>query len=143
MDSYEYKTGTFIGNGSTEIFFRHWQASRQKGILVISHGIGEHSGRYNNIVNELEGKSNCEVNTLEELNVKISSGSYIDTYIDKSNGVPYMRVGNIKPFTIDEQGRSLVFVSKDSLFETFPMRMSETTSSGNSSKRIKVCRDRS
>jgi len=67
----------------------------------------------NYIFNELETKSSCEVKTLEDLDVKISSGSYIDTYIDKKNGVPYMRVGNIKPFTIDEQGRSLVFVSKN------------------------------
>ena len=67
----------------------------------------------NHVFNELESKSSCEVKTLNELEAKISSGSYIDTYIDESKGIPYIRVGNIKPFTIDEQGRSLVFVSKD------------------------------
>ncbi len=81
-------------------------------ILSIDKRLDAKSFFVNYVFNKLENKSSCEVKTLEELNVKISSGSYIDTYIDKSNGVPYMRVGNIKPFTIDEQGRSLVFVSK-------------------------------
>lgn len=67
----------------------------------------------NRVFNELENKSVCEVKTLDEIDAKISSGSYIDTYIDKSDGVPYIRVGNIKPFTIDEQVKSLVFVSKN------------------------------
>ena len=67
----------------------------------------------NHVFDELEKKSICKVKTLNELNVKISSGSYIDTYIDKISGVPYLRVGDIKPFTIDESDKSLVFVSKN------------------------------
>lgn len=67
----------------------------------------------NHVFNELENKSVCEVKTLNELGTKISSGSYIDTYINESEGVPYIRVGNIKPFTIDESVKSLVFVSKN------------------------------
>ncbi len=67
----------------------------------------------NFIFNEIEKKSSCEVKTLGELDVKISSGSYIDSYLDKTEGVPYIRVGNIKPFTIDESNKSLVYVSKN------------------------------
>lgn len=67
----------------------------------------------NRVFDELEKKSNCEVKTLKELNAQISSGSYIDTYINKIDGIPYLRVGNIKPFCIDEQPKSLVFVSKN------------------------------
>lgn len=67
----------------------------------------------NHVFDELEKKSSCEVKTLNELNVQISSGSYIDTYINKNEGIPYFRVGNIKPFCIDEQLKSLVFVSKN------------------------------
>jgi len=66
----------------------------------------------NFVFDELEKKSSCEVKTLSELDVKISSGSYIDTYLDKAEGVPYIRVGNIKPFTMDEQEKSLVYVSR-------------------------------
>ncbi len=65
------------------------------------------------IFNLLEKKSSYEVRTLEELEVQISSGSYIDQYVCKSEGVPYIRVGNIKPFSIDEQERGCVFVSRN------------------------------
>ena len=65
------------------------------------------------VFNELEDKSVCKVNTLSELKTNITSGSYIDKYIEKSRGIPYIRVGNIKPFAIAEQDRSLVFVSKN------------------------------
>jgi hypothetical protein len=67
----------------------------------------------NAVFDELEKKSSCKVKTLDELRVRISSGSYVDTYINKQDGVPYLRVGNIKPFTIDEQDKSLVFVSSN------------------------------
>ncbi len=62
---------------------------------------------------ELENKNIYKVKTLSDLKVNIISGSYIDRYIKKSEGVPYIRVGNVKPFTIDEQDKKLVFVSKN------------------------------
>ena len=65
------------------------------------------------IFNELEKKSLCQVKTLNELKPNIISGSYVDNYIKASEGVPYIRVGNIKPFTIDENIKKMVFVSKN------------------------------
>ena len=55
MDSYSHNTGTFIGKGGTEIFFQTWGVEDPRGILVIAHGVGEHSGRYGNIIDELKG----------------------------------------------------------------------------------------
>lgn len=57
MNSYTHSIGTFIGKGGTEIFFQNWSVEHPRGILVIAHGVGEHSGRYNNIINELKGRS--------------------------------------------------------------------------------------
>ncbi len=54
MKSYEHDTGTFIGFGSNEIFYQRWTVPSPRGILVIAHGIGEHSGRYENIINKLD-----------------------------------------------------------------------------------------
>lgn len=51
------------------------------------------------------------VKTLEELDADISSGSYIDTYLEKKEGVPFIRVGNIKPFNMDENDENMKFVS--------------------------------
>ncbi len=56
MKSYNYESRTFIGKGGIEIFSQSWSVSKPEGILVISHGLGEHSGRYKNIIEKLEGQ---------------------------------------------------------------------------------------
>ena len=56
MESYTHITGTFIGKGGIEIFFQSWNAKTPRGILIIAHGLGEHSGRYMNLIKELKGK---------------------------------------------------------------------------------------
>lgn len=38
------------------IFYRHYKASPEKARMVISHGLGEHSGRYLNVINRLVPK---------------------------------------------------------------------------------------
>ncbi len=44
--------GTFSGYGGSELYYQCWQPeSRPKAILAITHGHGEHSGRYGNVVN--------------------------------------------------------------------------------------------
>jgi lysophospholipase len=56
MESYSHDTGTFSGKGGVEIFFQKWIAPKAKAALVLIHGVGEHSGRYNNLLNALKGK---------------------------------------------------------------------------------------
>lgn len=55
MNGYEHTTGTFIGKGGTEIFYQRWIAPSPKAVIVLVHGMGEHSGRYMNIINEMKG----------------------------------------------------------------------------------------
>ena len=55
MKGFEYNSGTFIGKGAVEIFFQTWQTPRPRGVVVVVHGMGEHSGRYHNLVKSLEG----------------------------------------------------------------------------------------
>ncbi|MBN1180124.1 MAG: lysophospholipase [Anaerolineae bacterium] len=48
MKHYE---GTFKGVGDKELFYQRWQPDgAPKAVLVIIHGLGEHSGRYPNVV---------------------------------------------------------------------------------------------
>ena len=54
---------------------------------------------------------NENVKTLEDLGAEISSGSYIDTYLGKDQGVTFIRVGNVKPFNMDENEDNLKYVS--------------------------------
>ena len=50
---------------------------------------------------------------IAELDIEISSGSYIDEYIPSLVGIPYIRVGNIKPFSLNEATRNTKYVSND------------------------------
>jgi len=50
----KHHTDTFTGFGDLEIFCQAWLPDETlKAALIIVHGIGEHSGRYMNIVNHL------------------------------------------------------------------------------------------
>ena len=46
-------TSSFSGKGGLEIFYRHLPAENETIRLVIAHGLGEHSGRYGNVVDAL------------------------------------------------------------------------------------------
>lgn len=56
MSSYTHNTGTFIGSSNNELFFQKWETDSAKIKLVIVHGLGEHSGRYGNIIKKLDGR---------------------------------------------------------------------------------------
>lgn len=56
MAAYNCSQGTFSGKGNIEIFYEKWIAERAKAIVVIVHGLGEHSGRYSNIIETASGK---------------------------------------------------------------------------------------
>ena len=60
---------------------------------------------------ELSKKQKIAVATLAELKEQIISGSYIDTYTTKEQGIPYLRVGDIKPFSFDENEDDFAYVS--------------------------------
>jgi restriction endonuclease S subunit len=47
------------------------------------------------------------------LKEQIISGSYIDAYTTKEQGIPYLRVGDIKPFSFDENEDDFVYVSPE------------------------------
>ncbi|MDR3272887.1 MAG: restriction endonuclease subunit S, partial [Flavobacteriaceae bacterium] len=63
--------------------------------------------------NSLSKKQKFAVTTLADLKEIIISGSYIDTYTTKEKGIPYLRVGDIKPFSFDENEDDFVYVSPD------------------------------
>jgi len=50
------QTGHFEGSDGLRVFYRYYTAESEKARLVIAHGLGEHSGRYGNVVNELVPK---------------------------------------------------------------------------------------
>ena len=53
----EHREGTFTGSGDTQLYYQAWlPESTPKGILMIVHGFGEHSGRYPAYVDHLPGR---------------------------------------------------------------------------------------
>ncbi|MFC1848850.1 alpha/beta hydrolase [candidate division CSSED10-310 bacterium] len=50
------KTGSFTSRDNLELFYRHFEAEPELGRVVIAHGVGEHSGRYGNVVQSLVPK---------------------------------------------------------------------------------------
>jgi type I restriction enzyme S subunit len=67
----------------------------------------------NDFFDRLLAKQKVEVETLDNLKEQIISGSYIDTYTTKEKGIPYLRVGDIKPFSFDENEDDFVYVSPE------------------------------
>ena len=43
------ETGVFSGSGGLSLFYRGWGQGGPKGVLAVVHGLGEHSGRYQNL----------------------------------------------------------------------------------------------
>ncbi len=43
-------TGEFVSPDGIKIFYRQYQAEAERARMVLSHGVGEHSGRYGNVI---------------------------------------------------------------------------------------------
>ena len=55
MTDYDHSIGKFTGKGGVEIFYQKWIAASPKCLIVIAHGVGEHSGRYMHIIDHMAG----------------------------------------------------------------------------------------
>ena len=49
-------TEGYIKQNDLKIYYRHYKASPEKARMIITHGLGEHSGRYLNVINRLVPK---------------------------------------------------------------------------------------
>ena len=56
MKPYHHEIGSFTGKGGVEIYFQKWIAEKVKAVLIIVHGLGEHSGRYGNLLDSFANK---------------------------------------------------------------------------------------
>ena len=53
MTALPEKTGTLTSDDGVKIFYRNYPAGSERARLVIAHGLGEHSGRYGNVVERM------------------------------------------------------------------------------------------
>ena len=50
MAAIHESTGELAGSDGIKIFYRQYQAESERARMVIAHGLGEHSGRYGNVI---------------------------------------------------------------------------------------------
>ena len=83
MESYNHDTSSFSGKGGVKIFYQKWLASKAKAVIVLAHGVGEHSGRYGNLLKALEGKG-VSVFALDHRGHGKSEGKkgHVDSFMD-------------------------------------------------------------
>jgi len=53
MSALSEYTGSFMSRDDITIFYRKYQANSERARMVISHGLGEHSGRYGTVIGRL------------------------------------------------------------------------------------------
>ena len=56
MSEYRYSSGTLVGHRAVELYFQKWETDPESVKVVIMHGLGEHSGRYDNLIKKLAHK---------------------------------------------------------------------------------------
>ena len=74
------KEGRFKGKKDVEIFWQSWTPARPKAVVVIVHGLGEHSGRYAHVADALV-KADCAVYAMDHRGHGKSGGAR--TVIDR------------------------------------------------------------
>jgi acylglycerol lipase len=83
MKSYNHETGSFTGKGGIEIFFQKWIADKAKAAIILVHGVGEHSGRYDNLIKAFADKK-ISVFAIDHRGHGKSDGKrgHIDSFMD-------------------------------------------------------------
>lgn len=66
----------------------------------------------NAFFDKLASQHHLTVEPLSKIKESVISGSYVDTYTTRENGIPYLRVADIKPFSFDENEDDLAYVSE-------------------------------
>lgn len=105
----EHNTGILIGKDGIEIFYQNWLVKKPKCILIILHGLGEHSGRYEHIVKSLaintvsyytldhrgHGKSAGKRGHINNIDEYISDLKLLIRYIENQHGsIPRIIMGH-------------------------------------------------
>jgi len=54
----EHEEGVFQGSGDIKLYYQYWEPRAEaRAVVAIVHGVGEHSGRYQNLIEPLTNKN--------------------------------------------------------------------------------------
>lgn len=103
------ETGSFESASGEDAFFRIWRASEPKGVLLLAHGIGEHSGRYDHVGSYLadrgisvyaidhqgHGRSGGKRGWVSDISVFLDDLASLDAFMRLENeGLPTFLLGH-------------------------------------------------
>jgi acylglycerol lipase len=57
VENYHHSTGKISSQDGLKIFYQKWLSKQVEGVVIIAHGLGEHSGRYTHLLEELSGQN--------------------------------------------------------------------------------------
>ncbi len=56
-EDYNHQTGSFLATDGLQIAYQSWRVDDPKAVVLICHGLGEHCGRYSNLIDALKGRA--------------------------------------------------------------------------------------
>lgn len=57
MPDYRHIQGNFRSSDGLELFYQKWIVNEARGVVIIAHGLGEHSSRYQHLLDQMAGKN--------------------------------------------------------------------------------------
>jgi len=86
MSDYIHNTGEFTSTDGLRLFYQTWKQEKPTGLIVLCHGVGDHSGRYVNLLDTIKD-DNLSVYTLDHRGHGRSEGKRghimsFDEYVD-------------------------------------------------------------
>ncbi|MDZ4720023.1 MAG: alpha/beta hydrolase [Roseiflexaceae bacterium] len=80
--------GTITGNNGMALFMQSWRPAQPRAVVALAHGLGEHSGRYGNLITELNARDYA-VYAIDHRGHGRSPGqrAYIDSWEDFRAGI--------------------------------------------------------
>lgn len=89
MSDYIHQVGEFSSPDGVKLFNQTWKRDQAKGVLIICHGLGDHSSRYANLLNAIQN-SDLSVYALDHRGHGRSGGKKghimsFDEYVDDFN----------------------------------------------------------
>ncbi len=108
MTSYTHRTGSFQNKNGLRIFHQSWTVEAPQGLVLIIHGLGEHSGRYTRLLEALAGRG-LSLYGLDHQGHGQSEGTrgHVNRFIDYLDDIKQYRDNIVRP---DALQRPLIFL---------------------------------
>jgi len=115
------REGEFTASGGLKLFYRAWTVDSPRGVFLINHGLGEHSGRYKQLANELNSKGfSCYAYDIRGHGKSPGVRGHVDSFDDY-----YADFDVFRKLVIEQQPNTPLFLFGHSLGGTIIFRYTQ------------------